>query len=208
MSPAPVRGDAADQVQARGALVGCDGVPPTAREVQHVARVEDQVGEGISRRRFRGLDIAVHRLGPGRSIDAPALGAIDLDHDHVVVVAVDLEPFGGRPARVHVHLNAGAQPALQPGGEVADGLVQLVDRVEHQGCALGQAGVQLVGVDPVPHGAAANGDGLGVAVLRQCLVGHGQAHAGRFQAGPRDEAVEGVEGEQGAWVVGRAADAG
>lgn len=128
----------AGDVQGAHSLVGGDRVPDAARYIQHVPRVQNQISD-----RFGGclagvLDVAVQRKRAGGAVDPPAFGAVQLDHDGVVVVPMDAEPLGAGPRRVQVGLHAGAQFALNRFGESGEGRVEFVDAVQGEGGALGE----------------------------------------------------------------------
>ncbi len=104
-------------------------MPPAPRQVEHIAGGEHQIGDGLLGRWLGRFDVAVHRQRAGGAVDAPALRAVELDDDHVVIVPVDAEALGSGPGGVQVGLHAGPQPALQLTGQGADAGVEFVDGV-------------------------------------------------------------------------------
>ncbi len=178
-----------------------DRVPPTAWQIRHVPCVEDQFDEWLVRRGFGHVRVAMQRGLPRGAVDAPSLGAVELEDEDVVVVPVNSEAFLGRPGGVGVDLDAGAQVPFQFLGEVADGRVQLVDRVQDEGGAVGEVAVQFGRLEPVPHGAAPGGDRYRVGVLGQGLAACREAQAGWFEPVVGEQGVEVVPVEQAGEAV-------
>ncbi|GAA3312200.1 hypothetical protein GCM10020295_83410 [Streptomyces cinereospinus] len=188
--------ESAGDVQGAGALVRGDRVPDAARHVEHVARVQDQVGDRLLGR-LGGLGgVAVEGVRAGGAVQAPVLAAVELDDDGVVVVPVDAEAFGARPGGVEVGLDAGAEDAFDVLGEAGERAVHLVHGVQDEGGAVGEAGVQVGGAESTPDRVPAGGDRLGVVADVQGRAALVQPHPGRFQPLRGHQLVEVVPGHQ------------
>ena len=88
----------ADRQVDRRAALSHRGVDPSARQIQHVAGLEDRVdarlgpcalGDGVA---VPGPGLVGERMPVHRLVDRPALRTRDLDDEHVVGVVVRIEP--------------------------------------------------------------------------------------------------------------------
>jgi hypothetical protein len=190
------------------------GVEGAAREVQDVAGLEHLVDEALA------LRLGAHGLatvGPGLvaqgrlvdgGVDAPALGAGDLQDEHVVHVVVVVEAARLRRRDVGVDLDGVAEVGDELLGERHDRGPGAVQGLQHERGAVGEqcreAGVvDLVG-DAGTHAAAGRegAGGQGAAVLRDPQERGTQAVGGDevVDRGLAEEVVE------GAGQVGRAGE--
>ena len=117
------RPDADGQVQ-RPLALRLGRVQPAAGQVEGVAGRQDHVERGRAVRGGGHLVLAAapglpfQRLGQHRLVDAPAFGAVDLQHEHVMGVVVGGEALVAGRRQVRVDLQRLAQFGAEPAGEV------------------------------------------------------------------------------------------
>jgi hypothetical protein len=85
-------------------------VQPAAGQIERVARRQHDVQRGVALGGRGDLVLAaapgllLQRLGQHRLVHPPALGAVDLQHEHVVGVVVGAEALAARRGQVGVDL--------------------------------------------------------------------------------------------------------
>jgi hypothetical protein len=172
-------------------------VQPAARQIEGVARRQHDVQ---CRRSLCGCahlvgvttpSLPFQRVRQHRRMDAPAFGAVDLQHEHVVGVVVGGETLTAGRRQVRVHLQWLTQLGAEAAGEVHNGRPDPVQSLQHQ---RGSIGVQMHDfvVDDLVADLGAGAAAAGVAGRRQhrALLGHPQER--RAQTAPAEQLVDGV----------------
>ncbi len=90
-------------------------VPVASGQVEHVTGFEDHLFQRLGGPRVIGVQVAPKWRGTGGTVEHPPLGALQLDHEHVVVVPVDVESLAGPPAGIEIRLTARRELAGQAG---------------------------------------------------------------------------------------------
>lgn len=128
--------------------------------------------------------------------------AFELEDHRTVVVPVDAECLGRMPGRVQVGLDVRAEVPLQGCGEVLNTGVELVDRVQDQGGAVGDLAVKARGFDAVADLGALGDRGVQVLVRRDLLPVVEQAQVRGVEPVAGQQVVQVVPREQAAQPYG------
>ena len=129
-------------------------------------------------------------------VNLPLLGAVRLQHKHVVFILVGVESLRAGWGDIGVGLNGMPQRLFELPAEESEGLPVAVHALEDHGCPGGELAEHGLGVQHACGRLGAGASCLRVAARREaCAVPH-QSECGQAQALGGDDAIDVVQGEQ------------